>query len=96
MFEILQRPDAKPLKKCVQCGGEVEKVITPPAIQFKGSGWYITDYAQKQEPSSKKEDSPQKESSGTEEKKPSEKTKDSSSSKKEPSSKKNTSSPSTK
>jgi putative FmdB family regulatory protein len=35
------------LKKCPHCGGKVEPVITAPAIQFKGSGWYVTDYAKK-------------------------------------------------
>ena len=35
------------LKKCPHCGGKVESVITAPAIQFKGSGWYITDYGGK-------------------------------------------------
>jgi putative FmdB family regulatory protein len=35
------------LKKCPQCGGKVESVITAPSIQFKGSGWYVTDYASK-------------------------------------------------
>jgi len=35
------------LKKCPHCGGKVESVITAPAIQFKGSGWYVTDYGKK-------------------------------------------------
>jgi predicted nucleic acid-binding Zn ribbon protein len=35
------------LKKCPHCGGKVESVISAPAIQFKGSGWYVTDYAGK-------------------------------------------------
>lgn len=35
------------LKKCPHCGGKVESVITAPAIQFKGSGWYVNDYAGK-------------------------------------------------
>jgi putative FmdB family regulatory protein len=35
------------LKKCPHCGGKVESVITAPAIQFKGTGWYVTDYAGK-------------------------------------------------
>jgi putative FmdB family regulatory protein len=35
------------LKKCPHCGGNVESVITAPAIQFKGSGWYVTDYGKK-------------------------------------------------
>jgi len=35
------------LKKCPHCGGKVEHVLSAPAIQFKGSGWYVTDYAGK-------------------------------------------------
>ena len=35
------------LKKCPHCGGKVESVITAPSIQFKGSGWYVTDYGRK-------------------------------------------------
>jgi putative FmdB family regulatory protein len=35
------------LKKCPHCGGKVERLVTAPAIQFKGSGWYVTDYAGK-------------------------------------------------
>src|SRR5580693_280807 len=36
------------LKKCPHCGGKMESVITAPAIKFKGSGWYVTDYAGKE------------------------------------------------
>jgi putative FmdB family regulatory protein len=35
------------LKKCPHCGGKVDQTLTAPAIQFKGSGWYVTDYAGK-------------------------------------------------
>src|SRR5216684_2320409 len=35
------------LKKCPHCGGKMERVQSAPAIQFKGSGWYVTDYAGK-------------------------------------------------
>ena len=35
------------LKKCPHCGGKVESVITAPSIKFRGSGWYVTDYAPK-------------------------------------------------
>jgi putative FmdB family regulatory protein len=35
------------LKKCPHCGGKVERLQSAPAIQFKGSGWYVTDYAGK-------------------------------------------------
>lgn len=47
MFEIIQKITEPPMKKCLQCGGSVKKVISAPAIQFKGSGFYITDYAKK-------------------------------------------------
>jgi putative FmdB family regulatory protein len=35
------------LKKCPACGGKVEQLISAPALQFKGTGWYVTDYAGK-------------------------------------------------
>jgi putative FmdB family regulatory protein len=35
------------LKKCPHCGGKVERLVAAPAIQFKGAGWYVTDYAGK-------------------------------------------------
>ena len=43
------------LKKCPHCGGKVESVITAPAIKFKGSGWYVTDYAGKSQDGGSKE-----------------------------------------
>jgi putative FmdB family regulatory protein len=45
--EVLQRMDEAPLAACPQCGGEVKKLFSAPAVQFKGSGWYATDYAGK-------------------------------------------------
>lgn len=45
--ELLQRMDDPPLATCPQCGGEVKKLVSAPAVQFKGSGWYVTDYAGK-------------------------------------------------
>lgn len=45
--ELLQRMSDAPLATCPQCGGEVRKLISAPAVQFKGSGWYVTDYAGK-------------------------------------------------
>lgn len=45
--EVLQRAKDKPLEKCPKCGGPMIKRISSPAIQFKGTGWYITDYAKK-------------------------------------------------
>jgi len=46
-FEKIQKFSDKPVKKCPECGGPVEQVISAPAVQFKGSGWYVTDYAKK-------------------------------------------------
>ena len=46
------------LKKCPHCGGKVESVITAPAIKFKGSGWYVTDYAGKSPDGGSKENKP--------------------------------------
>jgi putative FmdB family regulatory protein len=45
--EVLQKVKDKPLQKCPKCGGAMVKRISSPAIQFKGNGWYITDYAKK-------------------------------------------------
>jgi putative FmdB family regulatory protein len=42
--EIMQRVGAPPLAACPTCGGPVHKVLAAPALQFKGSGWYVTDY----------------------------------------------------
>jgi putative FmdB family regulatory protein len=44
-FEVMQRFSDKPIKKCTQCAGPLHKVISPPALVFKGTGWYVTDYA---------------------------------------------------
>jgi putative FmdB family regulatory protein len=43
--EAIQRVGEKPLKICPHCGGKLKKAFSAPAIQFKGSGWYVTDYA---------------------------------------------------
>jgi len=43
----MQKLADKPLTKCGECGGRLEKLLSAPAIQFKGSGWYVTDYAGK-------------------------------------------------
>ena len=46
-FELIQGYDAAETQKCPKCGGKAARVLAPPAIQFKGSGWYVTDYAGK-------------------------------------------------
>jgi len=50
VFEIIQKMSDLPLTECPECGGRLKKVLTAPAIQFKGSGFYITDYAKKKRP----------------------------------------------
>ena len=52
-FEKIQKFSDPPLESCPVCGGPVHKLFSSPAIQFKGSGWYITDYAKKDSSSSK-------------------------------------------
>jgi putative FmdB family regulatory protein len=43
--EVLQRLTEAPLTVCPHCGGNLKKLVSAPAFQFKGSGWYVTDYA---------------------------------------------------
>ena len=45
--EKIEKVDGPHLKKCPHCGGKVEQLVSRSAIQFKGSGWYMTDYAGK-------------------------------------------------
>src|SRR6516225_8898441 len=45
--EKIENVSGPHLKKCPHCGGKVESVLSAPAIQFKGAGWYVTDYAGK-------------------------------------------------
>ena len=82
-FEKIQKFSDKPVKKCPECGGAVEQIISAPAVQFKGSGWYVTDYATKSQApgtadtggkdkdskESKKEDKPKVETATKESKK---------------------------
>lgn len=46
-FEKIQKFSDPKIKKCPDCGGPVEQLLSAPAVQFKGSGWYVTDYAKK-------------------------------------------------
>lgn len=50
--EIIQKLSDPPYSHCPKCGGEMRKLISSPAIQFKGSGFYKTDYASKPAPKS--------------------------------------------
>jgi putative FmdB family regulatory protein len=66
-FERIQRFSDPLVKKCPECGGKVEQLLSAPAVQFKGSGWYVTDYAKKPATSSSetsKSDSPKESSDG--------------------------------
>jgi len=74
--EVYQKVNDKPPTKCKKCGGKLERVISAPAIQFKGSGWYVTDYASKATSKGKSE------SESSSEKKTETKSKESSSAKK--------------
>mgnify|MGYP001209281150 FL=1 len=51
-FEIKQSMKDDPLTTCPRCGKRVQRLISSPAIMFKGSGWYVTDYSDKMKPSS--------------------------------------------
>lgn len=44
-FEVRQKFSDDPLRVHADCGGPVERLLSPPALQFKGTGWYVTDYA---------------------------------------------------
>ncbi len=46
-FELIRKFSDAPLKSCPTCGRTVHKLPSAPAIQFKGTGWYVTDYARK-------------------------------------------------
>src|SRR5215211_5019967 len=81
-LEVFQKFSDKPPVKCRQCGGRLERKISAPAIQFKGSGWYVTDYASKatkgdkSESESSAEAKPEKTEQKTKETSPTKKTSD--------------------
>ena len=77
--EKIENVSGPHLKKCPHCGGKVESVITAPSIQFKGAGWYVTDYAGKKPAS----DGEKADKAGTETKETTSKEKDSSSKEKD-------------
>jgi len=54
-IEVIQRMSDKPPTRCKKCGGRLEKMISQTTFQFKGEGWYVTDYARKNSVSEKVE-----------------------------------------
>jgi len=54
-FEVIQKFSDHSVDTCRTCGGKVRRLLSAPAIQFKGTGWYITDYARKGEGGADKE-----------------------------------------
>jgi putative FmdB family regulatory protein len=86
LFEVIEKFSDKPLEQHEGCGGHVERQLSVSALQFKGTGWYVTDYARNsgsngKSPAGKSESKDSKESSS----KDSKDSKDSSSTKSEPS-----------
>ena len=65
LMERIEKVSGPHLKKCSQCGGKVESVISAPAIQFKGAGWYVTDYAGKSTDGGSREEKPATETKDT-------------------------------
>lgn len=60
-FEKIQKFSDARIKKCPECGGPVEQALHAPAVHFKGTGWYVTDYAKKsdsKESATKKDEAP--------------------------------------
>jgi putative FmdB family regulatory protein len=64
-FESIQKFSDAPLESCPKCGGAVHKLQSAPAFQFKGTGWYVTDYAKKDPAAAVKTDSGPSESKET-------------------------------
>ncbi len=68
-FELIQKFSDTPRKRCPECSGAVDRLISPPAIRFKGTGWYVTDYADKKISKEAKEAKEAKAESGSGDKK---------------------------
>ena len=70
-FEKIVQFSDPPLETCPNCGGKVQKLFSSPAIQFKGSGFYITDYAKKPSAEASADSKSSSEKSSSEKEKPS-------------------------
>jgi len=64
LFEVIQKFSDEPLTAHEKCGGKVHRILSAPALQFKGSGWYVNDYAKSNSGpgASNKSDSPSNDS----------------------------------
>jgi putative FmdB family regulatory protein len=67
-FERIQKFSDRHVKKCPECGGPIEQMVSAPAVQFKGSGWYVTDYPKKSSGAPASSDSSSKSESKSESK----------------------------
>lgn len=67
-FEKIQKFSDRPIKKCPECGSPVEKIQHAPNVQFKGSGWYVTDYGAKKDGAASDSGSEKKDDSSAEKK----------------------------
>ena len=56
-FDVMQKITEKPLRKCPTCKGKVQKLMSNTAFQLKGTGWYVTDYANRGKKSDSSESS---------------------------------------
>ncbi len=59
-FEIIQKFTDRPLRKCSECSGELEKLISRSSFQLKGGGWFINDYSSSKSASPSGESKPKK------------------------------------
>jgi len=69
-FEVMQKFSDEPLTIHEACGGPVERLISAPALQFKGTGWYVTDYGRNGSGSSTSDSKPKSGSESKSETKP--------------------------
>jgi putative FmdB family regulatory protein len=61
-FELIKKFSDPPVEKCPKCGGAVHKLQSAPAFHLKGTGWYLTDYAKKDQPAGDKSEGGTKDS----------------------------------
>ena len=67
LIEVIQKFSDEPLSVCEKCGGKLKRLLSPPGLHFKGTGWYVTDYAKAPRP--KSDDRPDKAAKKAESKK---------------------------